>query len=109
MSAVSTLTQKRVNSVQSSVGSQGEAVCLRMRVKCVDGNNKAHCTQADFDSKATKWAYMATTKPVCEYYKSYATSAGHVSDVYCCTSNGCNMDKALDSATVLLEAPRAQP
>jgi hypothetical protein len=110
VSAVSTLTQKRTNSVQSSVGSQGEAVCLRMKVKCVDGNNKQHCTQSDFDTKATKWAYMLTTTNVCNYYKSYAASAGFVSDVYCCSSNGCNLDKALDSATVMLELPRrAEP
>ena len=110
VSAVSTLTQKRTNSVQSSVGSQGEAACLRMKVKCVDGNNKQHCTQSDFDTKATKWAYMLTTTNVCNYYKSYAASAGFVSDVYCCSSNGCNLDKALDSATVMLELPRrAEP
>lgn len=111
MSAVSTLTQKRgVNGVQSSVGSQGEAACLRMKVKCVDGNNKQFCTQSDADAKATKYAYMLTTKPTCDYYKSYATQAGFVQDVYCCSSNGCNFDKALDSTSQLMEVPaRAQP
>jgi hypothetical protein len=109
VSAVSTLTQKRVNSIQSSVGSQGEAACLRMKVKCIDGNNVQHCTQADFDSKATKWAYMLTTKNVCDYYKNHATSAGFVQDVYCCSTNGCNFDKAMDSTTQLMQLPRAEP
>jgi hypothetical protein len=82
-----------------------------MKVKCSDGNNKQHCTQADFDTGATKWAYMLTTQPVCEYYKSYAASSGFVSDVYCCSTNGCNFDKAMDSVTRVMEAeePRTQP
>lgn len=93
------------------MGSQGAATCLRMKVKCADGNNKQHCTQTDFDTGATKWAYMLTTAPVCEYYKSYAASNGFVSDVYCCATNGCNFDKALDSVTRVMEAeePRTAP
>jgi hypothetical protein len=106
---VSALTQARVNSVQSSVGSQGSAACLRMKVKCVNGNNAQHCTQADFDSNATKWAYMLTTENVCDYYKNHATSAGFVQDVYCCSTNGCNFDKAMDSTTRLMQLPRGQP
>lgn len=110
ISAVSALTQKRFNAVQSSVPSQGEAACLRMRVKCVDGNNAQHCTQADYDAKATKWAYMLTVKPVCEYYKTTGISNGFVQDVYCCSTNGCNFDKALDSHTQMLElTTRSEP
>ena len=103
ISSVSTLTQTKFNAVQSSVPSQGEAACLRMQVNCVDGNNAQHCTQADYAAKAWKWAYMLTVQPVCAYYKTTGVASGFVKDVHCCSTNGCNMDKALDSTTKVLE------
>ena len=110
VASVSTLTQKRFDSVQSSVASQGEAACLRMQVKCADGRNPQHCTQADNDAKAWRWAYMLTVKPVCDYYKNVGVPSGYVKDVHCCTSNGCNLDKALDTTTKVLQlGARAEP
>lgn len=90
MSGISTLSQKRVNSVQSSVGSQGEAQCLRMKVVCDGANNINLCTAAETEAKATKVAQMLTTSNVCKYYKQYAENKGFVQDVFCCATNNCN-------------------
>lgn len=46
---------------------------------------------------------MLTTEPTCAYFKHEAVPAGNAKDVFCCSTNNCNMDKALDQATKVLE------
>jgi hypothetical protein len=62
----------------------------------------ALCTQSEIDRQVWRWAYMTTTKPVCAYYSGEAVKAGVAKDVYCCSTDNCNLDPMLDSRTKIM-------